>query len=84
MKRNEGTLDRIIRVILGVILLAVGIWGCVCGCVCGCVTGALMWVLIVVGAIALVTGIIGWCCLYALCGWSTCKIAEKPGEKPAA
>lgn len=81
MKRNEGTLDRIIRVILGVILLAVGIWGCVWGCV----TGALMWVLIVVGAIALVTGIIGWCCVYALCGWSTCKVApEKPGEKPAA
>ncbi len=63
MKRNEGTLDRIIRIILGVILLAVGIW-------CG-VTGALMWVLIVIGAIALITGLIGWCGLYALCGCTT-------------
>lgn len=78
MKRNEGTLDRIIRIILGVILLAAGIWGCV--------TGALMWVLIIVGAIALVTGLIGWCGLYAVFGCSTCKVKppEKPEEKPSA
>lgn len=82
MKRNEGTLDRIIRIVLGVILLAVGIGGCVWGCV----TGALLWVLIIVGAIALVTGLIGWCGLYALLGWSTCKVAAAPaaGEKPKA
>jgi len=78
MKRNEGTVDRIVRIVIGAVLLAVGIWGGV--------TGALMWVLVVLGIIGLVTGIIGWCCLYAVCGWSTYKAAAPPPaeQKPQA
>jgi hypothetical protein len=58
MKTNESGLDRIIRVILGVVLLALYFTGTV--------TGGLGIVLIVVGAIALLTGVVGFCPLYAL------------------
>jgi hypothetical protein len=65
MKTNESTIDRIIRVIVGIVLLALGLFGVV--------SGALMWVFYVVGAILLVTGIIGFCPLYALLKLSTVK-----------
>ncbi len=63
MERNEGTLDRAIRVVLGLILL--GLWA---------VdkipyrTAAL-----IVGLVALVTGLTGFCAIYKLLGISTCK-----------
>jgi hypothetical protein len=58
--RNEGTIDRAVRVILGVALLSlmfVGpqtLWGAV-------------------GLIPLITGLVGFCPLYRLVGLSTCK-----------
>ncbi|MBZ4683124.1 MAG: hypothetical protein PWP46_514 [Fusobacteriaceae bacterium] len=64
MKKNEGKLDRIIRIILGIILLLVSFIS----------SGILFWVLLIIGIIALVTGIIGWCGLYQLLGINTCKI----------
>jgi uncharacterized membrane protein HdeD (DUF308 family) len=65
MKKNEGTADRIIRVILGIILIGLGVyfqgaWGLVA-----------MIVLIVLGLIALITGIIGYCGLYTVCKINT-------------
>jgi len=74
MTRNEGTVDRIIRIVVGVVLLVAGILGWV--------TGALMWVFIVIGAIALITGVIGWCGVYALFGISTYKAAPKAEGPP--
>jgi hypothetical protein len=59
MKINEGPIDRIVRVALGVALLALGIF---------VVRGTLGIVLDVVGAIALVTGVTGFCLLYRLFG----------------
>jgi len=60
---NECNWDRILRVALGLILIAAGIavWG-----VWGIVLG-------LVGIIPLLTGIIGWCPLYALFKIQTCK-----------
>jgi hypothetical protein len=58
MKPNESGLDRIIRVVLGVVLFALYFTGAV--------TGGLGIVLMVVGAIALLTGVVGFCPLYAL------------------
>lgn len=65
MKKNESTLDRIIRVVLGIVLLALYFTGTV--------TGTLGIVFIVVGAIALITGAIGFCGVYALLKISTAK-----------
>jgi uncharacterized membrane protein YecN with MAPEG domain len=65
MKINEGTLDRIIRVIAGIVLLALGLLGMV--------GGVWMWVVYILGAILLVTGIVGFCPLYALLKLNTAK-----------
>ena len=59
MNMNEGTIDRVVRIVLGVVLLYVGIM------VVGGVWGI---VIDVLGAIALLTGIVGFCPLYKLFG----------------
>ncbi len=58
MNTNESGIDRIIRAVLGIVLIALS-WG-------GVVTGALGIVLIVLGIVFAVTGVIGFCPLYAL------------------
>lgn len=65
MKINEGPLDRIIRGIAGVALLALGLFGMV--------GGWLLWVVYLFGAILLVTGIVGFCPLYTLLKINTAK-----------
>jgi hypothetical protein len=65
MKNNESGLDRIIRVVAGLILLALYFMGSV--------TGGLGILFIVVGAVLLLTGAIGFCPLYALLKIHTTK-----------
>jgi hypothetical protein len=60
MKKNVGTVDMIIRLVLGV---AIGLWGIVAGSWFG-----------LLGIIPLATGLIGFCPLFAIIGISTCKI----------
>lgn len=63
MSRNEGTLDRTLRVILGLVLLSLVFVG-----------PQTMWGLI--GIIPLVTGLIGVCPIYSVLGIKTCS--QKP------
>ncbi len=65
MKANESGLDRIIRVVLGIVLLALALTNTV--------TGALGIVFIVLGAVALLTGVVGFCPLYMLLKIKTIK-----------
>lgn len=65
MTRNEGTMDRIIRVTLGVALLLVALLGTV--------ASPWSWVLGVAGVAMLVTGALGFCGAYALFGIRTCR-----------
>jgi len=58
MKVNESMLDRIIRVVVGIGFLALYFTGFV--------SGGLGIVFIVLGVIALLTGVIGFCPLYTL------------------
>ncbi len=62
MKRNVGIIDRVIRVILGIVLLAYF--------ATNYTELVLFWniVLLVVGLGFLLTGIIGYCPIYALLG----------------
>lgn len=60
MKVNEGTIDRVIRAILGVVLLYVGFF-----ILAGTTLGI---VLDVLGVIAVVTAATGFCLLYRLFG----------------
>lgn len=57
MKRNVGSIDRVLRVIVGVVLVVVGF--AVMDGTAGIVVG-------VIGLIPLLTGLIGWCPLYLL------------------
>ena len=58
MKANESNLDRILRALAGIILLALYFTSAV--------TGGLGIVLLVIGAVLLLTAAVGFCPLYAL------------------
>jgi hypothetical protein len=65
MEKNEGTVDRVIRVILGSILIIRPIqMG---------LSGALAIIMMLIGLILLITGIIGYCGLYTVIGIDTLK-----------
>ena len=63
MTRNEGTIDRGLRIVLGLVLIAMVFvgpatpWG---------------WV----GLIPLITGVVGTCPIYSMLGINTCSIAK--------
>ena len=73
MVRNEGTTDRIIRIVLGLVL----------GFLVFKHTGGAVgeWIFGIVGVIALITGITGFCALYRLVGVRTCPLPTT--QKPA-
>jgi hypothetical protein len=63
MKKNEGTLDRTIRIIAGLALIGltitstIGAWG-------------------YIGIVPLLTGIVGICPLYSILGINTCPLSK--------
>lgn len=59
--RNEGTTDRIIRVVIGIAILSLTITG-----------PQSMWGL--VGLVPLITGLVGFCPLYKILGLNTCPM----------
>jgi hypothetical protein len=63
MKRNEGTIDRAVRVGAGLGLIGLHVSG---------VLGAWAWI----GLVPLLTGLAGTCPLYSIFGISTCRIAS--------
>ena len=59
MKANVGSTDRIIRIIIGIVIIAIGVnyqswWGAI-------------------GIVPIFTALIGWCPLYVPFGISSCK-----------
>ena len=66
MEINEGTADRVIRVILGFILIYIG-------AIQMGLSGVLAYIVVLVGIILLITGIIGHCGLYTVIGINTLK-----------
>ena len=62
---NEAGWDRIVRVVLGLILLYLWLGGVL--------SGTLAIVLGIIGIIFLVTGIVGFCPLYRVLGFATKK-----------
>jgi hypothetical protein len=58
MKVNQSKIERVLRAILGIVLLGLYFTGIV--------AGGWAILLVVVGALALLTGLVGFCPLYAL------------------
>jgi len=68
MKANENGVDRALRLVLGVVLLVASyMW---LGVADGQITGIIA---AIVGAVFLITGLVGFCPAYRLVGMSTCK-----------
>jgi hypothetical protein len=66
MTRNIGSVDRVIRVIVGLFILSLLFWG-----------PKSLWGLL--GLLPLITAAVGWCPPYSLLGISTCK--RRPVEQ---
>ncbi|MBS0436656.1 MAG: DUF2892 domain-containing protein [Proteobacteria bacterium] len=64
MKTNEGTIDRALRIIAGLALIALAATGTV---------GAWGWT----GIVPLATGLLGWCPAYTLLGFNTCPMKSE-------
>ena len=60
MKKNIHSIERVVRVVVGLGLTTMAFWG-----------PANPWFLL--GLVPVATGLIGWCPPYALLGISTCK-----------
>jgi len=63
MKTNVGTIDRVFRIVFGLVLLSLVFL----------VQGDLRWIGLV-GIVPLATAFMGWCPLYALFGMSSCPM----------
>ena len=61
--KNVGTVDRAIRIIVGVVLIALVFVG---------PQTAWGWI----GVVPLATGLLGWCGLYTVLGMKTCQIKK--------
>ncbi len=63
MSKNEGGIDRILRIVAGLALIAaaatgaIGVWG-------------------YIGVVPLLTGLMGWCPVYTLLGLNTCSVKK--------
>jgi hypothetical protein len=68
MAANVGGVDKVLRIILGVTLLVLGLLHVV--------TGSLAIAAYVVGTMALVTGLFGFCPAWAIFGVNTCPARQ--------
>ena len=66
MQKNTGKVDKIIRLILGIVFIILGI------------VHSKLW--FIPAAIAIITALMGWCLFYKVCGISTAKDETKPAE----
>ena len=62
MNKNLGTMDRILRIVVGLALIALAATGTV---------GWWGWI----GIVPLATGLFRFCPMYTLLGWRTCPLA---------
>ena len=68
--RNQHVIERILRVVVGLVLLSLVFVGP-------------QTLLGIVGIVPLLTGILGSCPLYTACGMSTCSIESKEAPRQA-
>jgi hypothetical protein len=64
MKKNIHSVERVVRILLGIALISLAFVG-----------PANQWFLL--GAVPLLTGLVGWCPPYSLLGVNTCNLGKK-------
>ena len=64
MKFNVGGIDRMLRILVGIVLVALAATGAV---------GGWGWL----GMVPILTGLVAFCPLYTVLGFSTCAVKEK-------
>lgn len=64
MKANVGGIDRILRIVAGLVLIGLTVTGTI---------GMWGWL----GVVPLATGVIGWCPPYAILGFNTCAMKKE-------
>jgi uncharacterized membrane protein YqaE (UPF0057 family) len=64
MTKNVGGIDKIIRIVLGLVLIGLAVTGTVG-----------MWGYL--GIVPLATGLLGWCPPYAIFGFNTCAMKKE-------
>jgi hypothetical protein len=69
MKKNVGTGDRFLRVMIGVIALILGL--------SGMLEGTMKWIVLGIGTVMVFTASIQFCLLYTILGVNTCKVKYK-------
>lgn len=70
MKTNVGTIDKVLRIVVGLALLSLFF----------VLEGQARWWSLV-GLVPLLTGVVGICPLYSLLGISTCPMDRKPAGR---
>ncbi len=63
MKVNVGSTDKILRIVAGLVLIALAIMD---------IGAPWTWI----GVVPLVTGLVGWCPAYTLLGMNTCPLKK--------
>ncbi|MBP8214298.1 MAG: DUF2892 domain-containing protein [Propionivibrio sp.] len=63
MNANVGGIDKVLRIVVGIVLIGLAALG---------IVGAWGWI----GVVPLLTGLFGWCPLYPLLGINTCPMKK--------
>ena len=69
MKKNVGGIDRVLRIVVGLVLIALAVAGQI---------GAWGWL----GVVVLATGVFSFCGAYTLFGFSTCPMPKEQEPSP--
>ena len=64
MSKNVGTIDRVLRIVAGLVLIGLAVGG---------IIGWWGWI----GVVPIATALIGWCPAYTLLGIKTCSECDK-------
>ena len=70
MTPNVGSTDKMIRLVIGALLILLSLFGMI---------GGWGWIGVVIGVVLVATALMNWCPGYSLLGVKTCPTSNPPG-----